>query len=148
MKVFIILLVIWMINSVDAISQCKLDVDSLFQSHFFSLDTTVQCNTPQPIMPKDLRFVLLVAELSKIDKNYHSFHSYSGTFFLTAENVLIYKKWYYKNKNKIDCKEVENLLSSYQKEWDDCLLEQLIFHGVGNPEEALEKLKKGMLPTH
>jgi len=59
---------------------------------------------------------------------------------------LVYKKWYWKNKDKIDCKEVEKILSSYQKDWEDDILEQLIHQGVDNPQEALEKLKKQNSP--
>ena len=138
MKKIIIMLIIWVIIPINAVSQCKLNVDSLFHSYFFSLDTTMQCGTSSPVALKDFRFVRLIAELSKIE---YTIHSYSGNPLLTIQEVLVYKKWYWKNKNKIDCKEVEKLLSSYQKEWEDIILEQLIDIKVDNHQEALEKLK-------
>lgn len=137
-SIIIALFMIKLMSPWDVMSQCKLDVDSLFQSHFFSLDTTIQCGTYYPVISKDFAFVRLLAEISRIN---YKIHSYTGNPLLTVQDVLVYKKWYWKNKNKIDCNKVERLLLSFKKEREDDLLEQLINQGVENPLKELEKLK-------
>ena len=101
---------------------CKLDIDSLFQTHFFSLDTTVVCGSSKPILPSDFYFVLLASELSNINFQVNSYTRYP---ILTIEDVLHLKKWYWKNRYMINCKKVEELLFTFKKENEDAIREQL-----------------------
>lgn len=87
------------------VSSCNLNVDSLFQSHFLSLDSTIKCDTTKIFVPiNDRQFVLLICFLSgiKIDIN-----SYSGHPLLNHKEVLCFKIWYNQYRNKIECQSIK-----------------------------------------
>lgn len=59
------------------INNCKLNVDSLFQSHFLSLDTTINCDNIKKFVPNnDRAFVFLIEYLSGILYSGHPMSDY------------------------------------------------------------------------
>lgn len=89
--------------------QCNLDVDSLFQNHFLSLDKTIGCDSNKKfVQPADAEFIYLIGFLSGIT---FEMHSYTGQPQINNEKLLEYKTWYNKNRKKIKC---ENLLKGLQ----------------------------------
>jgi hypothetical protein len=101
---------------------CKLNVDSLFESYFFSLDTTVECSTSKLISSKDIEFTYLLGYLSGINYN---IQSYSGHPILTVQDVVNFKKWYRKNKFKISCDRIEKGLLLLRKGLTDDVSNEL-----------------------
>ncbi|MDR3227636.1 MAG: hypothetical protein LBT56_08215 [Prevotellaceae bacterium] len=120
----IILIILLLLVGLQKSFSCDINVDSLFQQHFLSLDTTVVCGESKLILPVDIKFVYLVGILSDIS---FEIHSYSGHPILTVNNVMDFKKWYLRNKHKINCEKVEKALF---------LLE------VGLTEEVEKEIKK------
>jgi hypothetical protein len=101
---------------------CILNVDSLFQTHFFSLDTTVECGTSKLIAPSDIEFTYLLGYFSGIR---YDVQSYSGHPILTIKDVVNFKKWYRKNKDKISCEKVEKGLFLLRKGMTDDVADEL-----------------------
>lgn len=117
LKVFLCLLTFVTVKMYgQQVTTCKLNVDSLFQSYFFSLDTTVECGKSKLISPKDIEFTYLLGYLSGINYN---IQSYSGHPILTVQDVVNFKKWYRENKIKISCERVEKGLLLLRKGLSD-----------------------------
>lgn len=109
-------------------SKCNIDVDSLFQTHFISLDTTIKCNTTKKFpRTEDVKFVMLIGFLSGID---FGLHSYTGQPQLNYDKVLEYKIWYRDYRKKIKCESVKRGLQLLET---DLITEETI--------NNLEKLK-------
>lgn len=89
------------------ISGSSINIDSLFQTHFMSLDTVMECGKEKPILFSDTRFIYLVMCISNLHIN---LHSYSGHPIMTVEDMVAIKKWYARNKHLITPEMVERLL--------------------------------------
>lgn len=85
----------------------SIEIDSLFSSHFLSLDTTMVCGEKKLVLANDIEFVYLVGIMSNISVE---LHSYTGHPLLSVEDVLAFKKWYIKNKPKITCDHIKRVM--------------------------------------
>jgi len=102
---------------------CSINVDSLFQIHFLSLDTIVKCNSGKVFIPnKDRQFVLLIGFLSGINVE---IHSYSGQPILEYKEIINFKQWFNQNRKKIKCQSVIEGLLLLQKDLTDQSLDEL-----------------------
>lgn len=93
------------INGLYGQSKCNIDVDSLFQTHFLSIDTTIKCDTVKKfVKPDDAKFIMLIGFMSGID---FEMHSYTGQPQVTFNKLIEYKTWYINNRKKIKCEAVK-----------------------------------------
>jgi hypothetical protein len=109
-------------------NECILDIDSLFQSHFLSLDTTIKCDANNRfIISSDKEFIYMISFLSGIP---FKMHSYSGHPELNNDKLTEYKYWYHNYRTKVKC---ETVLHAYILLRKETLSEEII--------EELEKLQ-------
>jgi len=102
---------------------CKINVDSLFQKHFLSLDTVIRCDTIRKFVPQnDRSFVYLIGFLSGINLK---IHSYTGHPMLNYEDVINFKIWYNRSRSKINCESIKRGLLLLQGEMTEETIDEL-----------------------
>lgn len=118
------------------------DIDSLFLSHFLSLDKNIECDSHEVFVPQNDRdFIYVVSYLSGIP---FTLHSYSGHPILNRKKLLEYKEWYFQYKQKIKCKsyfKVLNLLEEITKINASITEEQDFNEKMDEVMKELEKCK-------
>ena len=104
--------------------KCEIDIDSLFQTHFISLDTTIKCDSVKKFVKiEDVKFVFLIGFMSGINLE---LHSYTGQPLLNYSKILEYRIWYNDNRKKIKCEAIKKGLQLLEMDFfSDEILDEL-----------------------
>lgn len=103
---------------------CFLNVDSLFISHFESLDNEIVFDTAKQLVPSsDRYFIHLLMFMSDIETDVES---YSLHPLLNRNKLNEYKEWYKKHKDRIKCESIERGLIILKYEFTEETLNELM----------------------